>query len=76
MLADVIGWVGTIGVLVGYVASAKRGRHWIDWSNALLFPLVMAPAVLRGAYSSAFVAFSFGMTAWVALRKRKRDGTD
>jgi hypothetical protein len=63
---DIAGWIGTFGVLFVYARMPSR----FNLANAVLWPLVIAPAAIRGAWSAAAITFAFGVLGTIhTIRK-------
>lgn len=63
---NLIGWIGTVGVLVGYWFSDKD-KSLMDWANAIFFIPLMVSSISFGAYPAAAVNLAFGIIAIKSL---------
>ena len=61
---DIVGWVGTICVLLAY---ATRNPFVFALANTLLWPAVILPSVYRKAWSAAAISFAFGMIGFLTV---------
>lgn len=59
-LIDVISWAGVVIVLSVY---STGNMKWFNRANIVWFIPICLPALVRGAYSAAFISIAFGLIA-------------
>lgn len=62
-MITLLGWTGTVLILISYALVGKYGSRQFDIANAALFPLVALPSVLAGVWSAVTINIAFGLIA-------------
>ena len=70
MIITIASWVGVVLVLAAYASRRPRVFHW---ANVTLCAPVAGPALIAGAYSSAFISLAFGCIGGYSLWKERKN---
>lgn len=62
-MITLLGWTGTVLILISYALMGKYGNDQFDVANAVLFPLVALPSVMAGVWSAVVINVAFGLIA-------------